>query len=284
MPSNRPRIPCRFMVAAALALSLGAVHAQDGQNSPANTKASTATYAPTVGQSGKDVVWVPTPQSLVDQMLRMAAITPQDYLVDLGSGDGRTVITAAKLGTRAHGVEFNPDMVRLSRQAARQAGVADLATFTEGDIFRTDFSDATVVTLFLLPELNLRLRPILLDMKPGTRVVSNSFDMGDWEADESVDAGSDCKSYCSAYMWIVPARVGGRWGLDDTTSLTLDQTFQKLTGYLATDGQRHAIRDAAMQGTLITFSANGKQYKGEVVAGQMTVRDSNGSAWTATRK
>ncbi|MBS0430794.1 MAG: hypothetical protein JSS21_00085 [Proteobacteria bacterium] len=175
-------------------------------------------------------------------------------------------------------------MVKLSRQAARQAGVADLATFTEGDIFKTDFSDATVVTLFLLPELNLRLRPILLDMKPGTRVVSNSFDMGDWEADDSVDAGQDCKSYCRAYKWIVPAKVEGTWKLDDTTSLTLDQTFQKLTGYLVMDGQRHAIRDAVMQGALIAFSANGRQYKGEMVAGRMTVHDGNGNTWTATRK
>src|SRR5881628_2174365 len=166
-------------------------------------------FQPQVGQSGKDVVWVPSPQELVDKMLDMAKVTPKDYVIDLGSGDGRTVITAAKRGARALGVEFNPDMVALSRRNAAKAGVSDKATFVEADIFRSDLSPATVITLFLLTDLNLKLRPTLLTLKPGTRVVSNTFRMGDWEPDQTVELG--CDTYCTAYLWIVPARVEGRW-------------------------------------------------------------------------
>ena len=136
-----------------------------------------ADYTPHPGQAGKDVVWVPTPQTLVDNMLDMAGATKDDYLIDLGSGDGRTVITAARRGIRARGIEYNADMVALSKRQAAAEGVGDKVVFDQADIFETDFSDATVLTLFLLPELNLRLRPTILDMKPGTRVVSNSFDM-----------------------------------------------------------------------------------------------------------
>ena len=147
-------------------------------------------FEPYSGQPGKDVVWVPSPQALVDRMLDMAKVTPKDYLIDLGSGDGRTVITAAKRGITAMGVEFNPDMVALSKRNAADAGVSDKATFVQGDIFETDFSKADVVTMFLLSSLNLRLRPTLLNMKPGTRVVSNTFDMAELEPDESISASS----------------------------------------------------------------------------------------------
>ena len=146
----------------------------------AQAQQTTKPFEPTVGQPGKDVVWVPTPQQLVDRMLDMAKVTPQDIHYDLGSGDGRTVITAAKRGLRATGVEFNPDMVALSQKNAVAAGVTDRATFIRGDIFETDFSKATVLTLFLLPDLNVKLRPTILNMRPGTRVVSNSFTMGEW--------------------------------------------------------------------------------------------------------
>jgi SAM-dependent methyltransferase len=261
------------------ALLMGIAQAKDTATSTASSG-----YEPTVGQAGKDVVWVPTPQSLVDQMLRMAQITPDDYLVDLGSGDGRTVITAAQRGTRAHGVEFNPKMVKLSRAAAEKAGVSDKATFTEGDIFEFDFSDATVVTLFLLPDLNLRLRPILLDMKPGTRVVSNSFDMDDWEPDESVDAGPACRSYCRGYKWIVPAKVEGQWKLDDKRSLTLSQTFQKLDGYLTLDGRQIPVSNGVMQGKQIAFTADGEHYKGEVDGRQMKLAAVSGGNWVAARE
>ena len=166
-------------------------------------------YEPQVGQSGKDVIWVPTPQTLVDRMLQMAKVTPSDYVIDLGSGDGRTVITAAKLGATAHGIEYNPDMVELSKRNAAKAGVAEKATFAKADIFASDFSKATVVTMFLLPALNLKLKPILLNMEPGTRVVSNSFDMGDWKPDETAHVENDSTGYCRAFLWIIPAKVDG---------------------------------------------------------------------------
>ncbi|OZI27172.1 MULTISPECIES: SAM-dependent methyltransferase [Bordetella] len=242
--------------------------------------AGVAAYQPTVGQSGKDVVWVPTPQSLVDRMLDMAELTPQDRLVDLGSGDGRTVITAAQRGATARGIEFNPDMVALAKRAARDAGVTDKATFEHGDIFKSDFSDATVVTLFLLPALNLKLRPTLLDMKPGTRIVSNSFTMDDWEPDETVSA-QDCSAYCSAYKWVVPAKVAGRWTMDGK-ELVLDQTFQKLTGTLRDGGNAIPITDARLNGEHIEFSAGAQTYTGRV-SGQQMQGKVGGKPWTATR-
>src|SRR6187402_2813582 len=159
-------------------------------------------YEPQVGQEGKDVVWVPTPQALVDRMLDMAKVTPKDFLMDLGSGDGRTVITAAKRGLTAQGIEYNPDMVDLAKRNATAAGVADKATFVKADLFETDFSKAQVVTMFLLPSINLRLRPTILNMKPGTRIVSNSFTMDTWQADETATVGGDCTSWCTAYLWI----------------------------------------------------------------------------------
>ena len=139
-------------------------------------------YEPSVGQEGKDVVWVPTPQALVDKMLDMAKVTPKDYVIDLGSGDGRTVITAAKRGSKALGIEYNPDMVELSKRNAAKEGVSDKANFVKADLFESDFSQAQVITMFLLPSINIKLRPKILDLKPGTRIVSNSFDMEDWKS------------------------------------------------------------------------------------------------------
>src|SRR5690554_2675870 len=214
------RIRKSFLATALFAMSLsGAALAQNS-----TTEADSGTFTPTVGQSGKDVIWVPTPQALVDRMLDMAGLTPEDTLVDLGSGDGRTVITAAKRGAKARGIEYNPDMVALSRSAALREGLQDRAVFEQADIFESDFSDATVVTLFLLPNLNLKLRPTLLDMAPGTRVVSNSFTMGDWEPDETVEA-EGCTNYCIAYKWVVPAKVEGSWSLADG-KLLLTQNYQ----------------------------------------------------------
>src|SRR5690554_3655882 len=212
---------------------------------------STEEFVPTVGQSGKDVIWVPTPQSLVDKMLDMAGLTAEDKLVDLGSGDGRTVITAAKRGAMARGIEYNPDMVALSRSAARREGVSDRAVFEQADIFESDFSEATVVTLFLLPNLNLRLKPILLDMAPGTRVVSNSFTMGDWDPDETGEA-EGCSSYCIAYQWTVPAKVAGRWSTGDG-ELELTQTFQIVEGVLTQGGAATPISEGRLNGDELTF-------------------------------
>ncbi len=178
-------------------------------------------FQPQVGQGGKDVVWVPTPQALVDKMLDMAKVTPQDFVMDLGSGDGRTVITAAKRGARAMGIEYNPDMVELSKQNAAKEGVADRAEFVKADLFETDLSKATVITMFLLPDINLKLRPKILDLKPGTRIVSNTFTMEAWTADEVATVGEDCTSWCTALFWIVPAKVAGTWAIPGG-ELTLD--------------------------------------------------------------
>ncbi|OGA09747.1 MAG: RNA methyltransferase [Betaproteobacteria bacterium RIFCSPLOWO2_02_FULL_65_20] len=221
-------------------------------------------FTPTVGQSGKDVVWVPSPQALVDKMLDMAKVTPADFVMDLGSGDGRTVITAAKRGVRALGIEYNPDMVALSRRNAAAAGVSDRASFVQGDIFESDLSRATVITLFLLPDLNLRLRPTLLSMKPGLRVVSNSFKMGEWEPDQVFELG--CDTYCTAYLWIVPARVQGKWQLTrGQGELTLNQEFQRITGTLKSGAASVQISGGKLRGERISFVAGGAEYRGRVV-------------------
>ena len=242
-------------------------------------------FQPEVGQAGKDVVWVPTSQSLVDKMLDVAKVTASDYVIDLGSGDGRTVITAAKRGARAHGIEYNPDMVELSNRASAQEGVSEKATFAKADLFESDFSQATVITMFLLPDINLKLRPKILDLKPGTRIVSNSFTMGEWTADQTVTASDGCTSYCTAYLWIVPAKVEGTWRLPQG-DLTLAQTFQMLSGTLATGGGSAQIANGKMNGDRITFTVGGASYSGRVKGNSIegTVKSSDGTRnWTATR-
>ena len=239
-------------------------------------------YTPQVGQEGKDVVWVPTPQTLVDKMLDMAKVTAQDYVIDLGSGDGRTVITAAKRGARAHGIEYNPDMVTLAKRNAAKEGAYN-ATFEKADIFESDFSKATVITLFLLPELNRRLRPKLLEMKPGTRIVSNSFDMGEWEADDTVSAPSDCVNYCKAFFWVIPAKVEGTWKVPQG-ELALKQDFQMITGTLKLGKQATPIKGKVL-GTQITFNAGKTQYQGRVTEQLTDAIDltSDAGRWLATR-
>ena len=236
-------------------------------------------FEPTVGQAGKDVVWVPTPQATVNKMLDLAKLTPQDFLMDLGSGDGITVITAAKRGARAMGVEYNPDMVALAQRRAAEAKVSDRATFVKADLFETDFSKAQVITMFLLPDINLRLRPKILELKPGTRIVSNTFTMAEWEADETGTAGGDCTTWCTALLWIVPAKVEGTWGMS-AGDLTLKQEFQKLTGTLGSA----AISDAKMLGEDIAFTAGGKKYTGKVAGTTMTGTIVGGGSWKATKK
>jgi SAM-dependent methyltransferase len=240
---------------------------------------TSTTYQPKVGQEGKDVVWVPSPQALVDRMLDMAKVTKDDFVIDLGSGDGRTVITAARRGARALGIEYNPDLVVLSKENAKKEGVTN-AEFVQGDIFETDFTKATVLTLFLLPQLNLKLRPTILDMKPGTRVVSNTFNMSEWEADQSIEAGGDCTSYCRAFFWVVPAKVAGTWKMPQG-ELKLDQSFQKLSGTLTADGKAMPISDAKMNGAEITFTAGGKTYSGRVDGN--TMEGTSDGGWKATR-
>jgi precorrin-6B methylase 2 len=243
-------------------------------------------YQPQVGQEGKDVIWVPTPQALVEKMLDMGKVTPSDYVIDLGSGDGRTVITAAKRGARATGIEYNPDMVALSQRNAAKEGVAEKVQFMKADLFETDLSQATVITMFLLPDINLKLRPKILDLKPGTRIVSNSFTMAEWDHDRSVKANEKegCQSYCTAYLWIVPAKVGGTWSLPNG-DLTLKQTFQKITGTLRTGGLDTPVK-GQLSGDQITFKAGDAQYTGQVKDGTIkgTVKAGSGnSEWRATR-
>jgi SAM-dependent methyltransferase len=242
-------------------------------------------YEPTVGQPGKDVVWVPTAQTLVDKMLDMAKVTPSDYVIDLGSGDGRTVITAAKRGAKAHGIEYNPEMVELSKRNAEKEGMTGKATFAHADIFESDFSNATVLTLFLLTDLNIKLRPTILKMKPGTRVVSNTFGMGDWEADQTVKAPAGCQSFCRASLWIVPANVDGTWQLGES-KLTLQQKYQTFTGKLTTGNVIAPIRDGKLDGERITFTAGDTAYTGRVSGNAMDGIAKSGGAerkWQAER-
>jgi SAM-dependent methyltransferase len=213
-------------------------------------------FVPQVGQAGKDVIWVPTPDALVNRMLRMAQVTPDDYVVDLGSGDGKIVIAAARdFKARATGVEFNPDMVALSRRNAEAAGVAGRARFEQGDIFKFDFTDATVVTMYLLPGLNLKLRPQLLKMRPGTRLVSHQFTMGSWEPDDvsTIDGRP-------GYLWIVPASVGGGWKLATVeprgaseVPINFSQAFQQITGTTRFDKMDGRLRSVRLWGDRIAF-------------------------------
>ena len=225
---------------------------------PAHAAVNTACkFTPSVGQAGKDVVWVPTPDGVVDRMLRMAQVTPEDYVIDLGSGDGKIVIMAAqKYKVRGHGIEYNPDMVDLSRCLAREAGVTGMTRFDQGDIFRSDFTQASVITMYLLPALNLRLRPVLFQkMKPGTRIVSHQFTMGDWQPDEtSLIEGK------TAYFWVIPSNAGGNWRLswrgesgEGGGELTIEQTFQKVEGRVRFGGMEAGLREPRLRGDRITF-------------------------------
>jgi SAM-dependent methyltransferase len=258
-------------------VSLACADAQVTQTPP---PAPAKPYEPSVGQAGKDVVWVPTPEPVVEKMLDLAKVTKDDFVMDLGSGDGRTVIAAARRGARAMGIEYNPDMVALSKQNAAKAGVGDRATFVKADLFETDLSKATVITMFLLPDINMKLRPKLLDLKPGTRIASNSFTMEDWNPDESVTV-SDCESsWCTAHFWIVPAKVEGTWRLADG-ELQLKQQFQMVTGTF----RGRPISDGRLRGDELTFTAGGTRYSGRVngreIRGQ--VAGGGGGGWTATR-
>ena len=257
----------------ALVCTMGQAHAAQ----PAKQE-----YAPRVGQAGKDVVWVPTPEALVDKMLALAKVTPNDYLIDLGSGDGRTVITAAKRGTRAHGIEYNADMVELSKRSAAMEGVGDKATFAKADLFESDFSQATVITMFLLPQINLKLRPKILALKPGTRIVSNSFTMGEWEADETASTNDDCSGWCTALLWIVPAKVEGSWKLADG-ELVLKQSYQMLSGTLRTGNRTVPITSGRLHGDEIYLRTDDNEYRGSVSGDTISLTSKNGGEWKATR-
>ena len=237
-------------------------------------------FEPKVGQPGKDVVWVPTPDALVQRMLDLAKVTPADFLIDLGSGDGRTVIAAAKRGLRGHGIEFNPDMVRLAQAAARREGVAARATFEQADLFTKidELRKADVITMFLLSSINLRLRPALLDLEPGTRIVSNTFRMAEWEPDQVSRVEGNCVAWCEALLWIVPAKVEGAWQVGGET-LTLRQTFQIAEGTL---GAR-PIENGRLNGGEITFTVGTSRYTGAVHGDAISGTIAGGGTWTARR-
>jgi SAM-dependent methyltransferase len=263
--SSRSRL---FLAAIILGLSVSPAVAQDE-------------FVPQPGQPGKDVVWVPTPPELVERMMDLAAVTPQDFVIDLGSGDGRNVIAAAKRGARALGVEYNPNMVTLSKKNAAAAGVGDTAQFVEGDMYQADISKASVMALFLLPSNMLQLRQKFLDLRPGSRIVSNTFGIEGWTPDETVTLNGDCSAWCTALLWIVPAKVNGRWRMGQD-ELALTQNFQMVTGTLS----GREISDGRLRGDQIRFTVGAVEYTGTVAGDRIEgmVRGGGPAAmFTATR-
>ncbi len=269
-------------VVAAFTISSAMLTIDAQVNSPGNK------FVPEVGQQGKDVVWVPTPQELVNKMLEIGKVTPEDYVIDLGSGDGRTVISAAKIGAKAVGIEYNPDMVALSKENAKKEGVGDKTEFLQADLYETDLSKATVITMFLLPEINLKLRPRLLDLRPGTRIVSNTFTMGEWEADMEVTTEENWNSWNTAYLWIIPAKVGGKWKLGNG-ELDLVQEYQFVRGTFKTGIRSQPVTDGRLEGNTFTFKINDDTYTG-VVSDVMIKGTATNKAegktwdWTASRQ
>lgn len=233
-------------------------------------------YQPRLGQEGKDVIWMPTGNDLVNLMLKTAKVGPSDLVYDLGAGDGKIAIAAAKnFGARAVGIEFNPEMAALAQRNAKRAGVGDRVTIINGDIFKEDFSKATVVTLYLLPDLNLRLRPTILKMKPGTRVVSHAFTMGDWEPDQELDVGS------RGFYWVVPANVAGEWSLNGIESsnkatLSLTQHYQNIAGNITIGNKSQPLLKAKLQGDRLSFSYIGRKNTLHNISGKVTGNEFRG--------
>ena len=259
---------------------------------PAAAQQKDKAYEPQVGQAGKDVIWVPTPDEVVERMLRMAQVTANDYVVDLGAGDGKIAIAAAKkMGARSLGIEYNPEMAKHAQRQVENAGVSAKAKVVQGDIFASDFTTATVVTMYLLPALNMKLRPQILAMRPGTRVVSHSFNMEDWEPDET--SSMDGRR---AYLWIVPANVMGGWSVDlggERADLTLEQKFQKLDGHVQLGSIQAGLREARLRGFQISFAyvdntGVRRDFTGRVTGGKMegSFRSDTGAEgrWTGTKK
>lgn len=249
--------------------------------------ARAADYTPQLAQSGKDVIWVPTPEALVERMLDVAQVAASDRVVDLGSGDGRLVIMAARRGATALGIEYDAKLVAYARAAAARAGVADRAQFMQADLFASDFSQATVVTLFLGADLNRKLEPALLALKPGTRIVSNTHAVGDWPPDATVTSADDERSvfYRTALMWIVPAKVAGRWQFADGT-VTLTQRYQKVSGLVTLHGKSAPITSAVLRGDALQFHAHGTVFAGKVDGHVLSGTASSAGAvrvWRAVR-
>jgi SAM-dependent methyltransferase len=256
--------------------------------SAAQQPAAPKPFEPVSGQAGKDVVWVPSPPDMVNKLMELGRVTPNDFVMDLGSGDGRNVIAAARLGARALGVEYNPNMVELSRRLARDAGVADKAQFVEADMYTYDISKASVMALFLLPVNMNKLAPKFFNLAPGSRIVANTFGIDGWEPDVRVTLppASECESWCEALLWVVPAKVAGTWTMANG-SFTLTQEYQAVQGAVTTGGQTHTVVMGRLLGEEITFMAGGQTYKGKATGNTIegTITTPNGQVpWRAARQ
>jgi precorrin-6B methylase 2 len=277
-PVCRTLFACALVVISTLAVP-GLIGAQTAPVPP--RPAQEEEFVPQVGQAGKDVVWVPTPPELVETMMDLAKVTAQDYVIDLGSGDGRNVIAAAKRGATAVGVEYNPKMVELSRRNAATAGVTGKATFVEGDMYKADISKASVMALFLLPSNMLELREKFLNLRPGSRIVSNTFGIEGWNPDQTVTIEKGCSAWCTALLWIVPAKVAGTWRTANG-NLVLQQDYQNLNGTL--NGQ--AIVNGKLNGDQIRFTVGTQEFTGKVAGNRIDGQVRAGGpaeTWTATR-
>ena len=247
-------------------------------------RAAEAQYQPRVGQDGKDVIWVPSPEVIVEKMLDMARVTAGDFVIDLGSGDGRNVIGAAKRGARARGVEFNPELVEHARRLAAAAGVAARAEFVQGDMYAADVSPASVLALFLIPDNLRKLMPKFLAMQPGSRIVSNTYEVPGWPSDAAETVRKDCAAFCIVFLYVVPAQVAGSWRTPDG-DLVFEQDFQRVSGSYEFNGINLPLENGRLHGTEISFTVNGVEYTGrvdgDVMAGMAKGR--NTSAWKAIR-
>jgi predicted RNA methylase len=243
--------PTLLALTLAAGLTAGAVYAQD--------------------EPRLDVIYVPTPQQVVDRMLAIADVKAGDYMIDFGCGDGRMVVTAAKRGARGYGVDINPQRIN-----AEAAGVTDKVEFKIANLFEQDLSKADVMAMYLLTDINLRLRPKILDtMKPGTRVVSHAFDMGDWKPDvhENVDGRN-------VYFWMVPAKIAGSWDVqgENKMKLSIDQKYQFFTGKAEMGGKTFDITDGRIKGSEVSFKMGGQSYSGKVDGNTIS-----GAKWKATK-
>ena len=267
-----------------IGFSLFAICGSAAAQEPAGTKK----FEPVSGQAGKDVVWVPSPPDMVNKMMEMAKVGPADFVIDLGSGDGRNIIAAAKRGARALGVEYNPDMVTLSRQIARDAGVADKAQFVQADMYEYDISKANVLALFLLPVNMNRLSPKFYNLAPGSRIVANTFGIDGWEPDQRVTLPqqSECEAWCEVLLWIVPAKIAGTWSTGAGT-MSLTQEYQHVQGTITINGKPQTISMGKLLGTALTFKAGDASYKatvnGNAITGTITT-DRGEAPWAAARK
>jgi hypothetical protein len=270
-------IRVRRVVEFAIALSVVAL----AFGASAQVENSKKPFEPVPGMPGKDSVWVPTPFATLEKMYDLAKLTPKDFVMDLGSGDGRAIIVAAKRGTPGLGIEWNQDLIDLSNKLAKEAGVSDLAKFERGDMFAADLSKATVLGLFMLPDQLKKLTPKFLAMRPGSRITMNGFTPPGWTPDVTEKATGDCGTWCTAHLFIVPAPVEGTWRLGDG-DLTITQSFQMISGTLTAGGNSTPI-NGKLNGEEITFSVGDEQYAGRV-AGKTMSGEAKGKPWTATRK